>query len=365
MMKKTARNRAVEIVLQNHQREQLEGWSRSRTLPHALVQRAKIVLLAAQGLTNLQIAQRVQLNRINVGKWRRRFANDGISGLYDQLRPGRPRSISDEQVAELIHKTLRRKPKTATHWSTRTLAEQSGVSHMTVHRVWRAFGLQPHRSKSFNLSNDPFFIEKVRDIVGLYLDPPAKAVVLCVDEKSQCQALERTQPVLPMGLGYLEGVTHNYIRHGTLTLFAALDVASGKVISRCTARHRHQEFLRFLQTIEQNVPAELDVHVIMDNYSSHKHQKVRNWFKRHARFQAHFTPTYSSWLNQVERWFGLITQRAIRRGSFSSTRQLREKIEAFVKEHNRNAKPFTWTATAESILAKLTRLCNITLDTPH
>ncbi len=365
-MKKTPRkSSAVTIVLEAAERAQLEGWSRSRNLPHALVQRAQIVLLAADGEQNLQIVEHVGMNRINVGKWRRRYAADGIGGLYDQLRAGRPRSIADEQISELLELTLRRKPKGSTHWSTRSLAKQTGVSHSTVHRVWRAFGLQPHRRKSFTLSTDPFFVEKVRDIVGHYLDPPANAMVLCVDEKSQCQALERTQPVLPMGLGYLEGVTHGYIRHGTLTLFAALEVSSGKVISRWATRHRHQEVLRFLRTLEENVPADLDVHVVMDNYASHKHQKVRNWFKRHPRFHAHFTPTYSSWLNQVERWFALITQRAIRRGSFTSTKQLGQKIDAFVKAHNREADPFAWTATAESIFAKLSRLCCKTLDTGY
>jgi len=226
-----------------------------------------------------------------------------------------------------------------------------------VHRVWKTFGLQPHRQRSFKLSTDPFFVEKVRDIVGLYLNPPQNAMVLCVDEKSQCQALERTQPMLPMGLGYVEGVTHDYVRHGTTTLFAALDIANGQVLTDCKPRHRHQEFLDFLRTIEANVPKKLDIHIVLDNYGSHKHPKVKAWLAGKPRYHIHFTPTYSSWLNQVERWFGLITQRAIRRGSFSSVKELVQKIEEFVKHHNRTAKPFIWTATADSIFAKLQRLC--------
>jgi putative transposase len=245
------------------------------------------------------------------------------------------------------------------------LADRTGVSKSTVQRVWGAFGLRPHQSKSFTLSNDPFFIEKVRDIVGLYLNPPSNALVLCVDEKSQCQALERMQPVLPMGLGHLEGVTHEYIRHGTVTLFAALDIASGKVLSRCAQRHRHQEFLSFLNQIKRETPRELEVHVVMDNYSSHKHPKVKQWFSRNRRFFPHFTPTYSSWLNQVERWFGIITQRAIRRDSFRSTKELRKRIETFTRNYNRQCVPFSWTATTESILAKIQSLCIKTSGTVH
>jgi transposase len=359
------RNQAVEVKLRKAEREQLEGFVRSRTLPHSLVTRARIVLLAAEGKTNIEIAEVVGMNRINVGKWRHRFVTDGIKGLYDQLRPGRPRTVSDEQVAELLNRTLQRKPKNATHWTVRAISEECGVSKSTVQRVWSAFGIQPHRHQSFKISNDPFFVEKVRDIVGLYLNPPENAMVLCVDEKSQCQALERTQPVLPMGLGYVEGITHDYIRHGTLTLFAALDVASGNVISKCSRRHRHQEFLSFLKHIDKNVPAELDVHIVADNYSSHKHPKIVTWLAKHPRFHMHFTPTYSSWLNQVERWFGIITQRAIRRGSFTSTKALRDRIDAFVRDYNSKAAPFMWTATAESIFNKLERLCSSINGTRH
>jgi putative transposase len=330
-MKRKRKSSAVELKLTEAERAQLEGWSRSRTISAGLARRAQIALLASAGYQNKDIADQVGLNRNDVGKWRRRFSEDGLTGLYDQLKAGRPRSVSDEKIAELLNKTLHRKPKGSTHWSTRKLSKTTGISKSTVQRVWSAFGVQPHRSKGFTLSNDPFFVEKVRDIVGLYLNPPCNAMVLSVDEKSQCQALERDQPVLPMGLGYLEGVTHEYIRHGTLTLFAALDIATGEVISQCSARHRHQEFLCFLGRIDKEVPPDLDIHIVMDNYCTHKQKKVKAWLAKHQRFHIHFTPTYSSWLNQVERWFGLITQHAIRRGSFTSTRQLGQKIDTYVE----------------------------------
>jgi transposase len=273
--------------------------------------------------------------------------------------------VGDDQVAQLINRTLRSQPQNATHWTTRLIASETGISKSTVQRIWNTFGLQPHRHKSFKLSNDPFFIEKIRDIVGLYLNPPENAVVLCVDEKSQCQALERTQPILPMGLGYVEGISHDYVRHGTTTLFAALDVASGEVISQCHPRHRHQELLAFLNQIERNVPAGLDLHLVMDNYASHKHPRVRAWLAQRPRYHVHFTPTYSSWLNQVERWFGLITQRAIRRGSFRSTKELVLRIDRFVKNYNHECSPFCWTATADSIFAKIERLCQSISGTGH
>ena len=321
--------------------------------------------LAADGMENIEISEEVGMSRLAVGRWRRRFVEYGLCGLDDQLRAGRPRSIGDEAIARLITQTLQKQPKNATHWTTRLIAKQTGISKSTVQRVWSAFGLQPHRHKSFKISTDPFFIEKLRDIVGLYLNPPENAVVLCVDEKSQCQALERPQPVLPMGLGYVEGVTHDYVRHGTTTLFAALNIATGKVIGKCQHRHRHQEFLGFLKQIDRNVPANLDLHLVMDNYASHKHPKVRTWLAQHPRFHVHFTPTYASWLNQVERWFALITQRAIRRGSFRSTKQLVARIDQFVQNYNHNCQPFIWTATADSILAKIERLCNIISGTGH
>lgn len=355
---KRATNRAVEIILNAEERTELMSFAGSRSLPHSFVQRAKIVLAASEGVTNMEIAKQVGLSRQSVGKWRNRYAREGLSGIYDQMRSGRPRTLSDDKIMEVVSTTLRRKPENATHWSTRSMAEISGVSRSTVHRVWKAFGLKPHRQKHFKLSTDPFFVEKVRDIVGLYLNPPENAMVLCVDEKSQCQALERTQPLLPMGLGYVEGVTHNYIRHGTLTLFAALDVATGQVIERCTKAHRHQEFLQFLKQIDSNTPPELDLHMVLDNYATHKHHKVRRWLANHPRFHLHFTPTYSSWLNQVERWFGIITQQAIRRGSFTSTKHLRARIEAFTRHYNQHkAASFNWTATADSILNKIQRLC--------
>ena len=265
----------------------------------------------------------------------------------------------------MFRKTLKSKPKAGTHWSIRQIADETGVSKSTVHRIWQAFGLQPHRQKHFKLSNDPFFVEKVRDIVGLYLNPPENAVVLCVDEKSGIQALERTQPMLPLGLGYVEGVTHDYRRHGTTTLFAALDTANGKVLTKCRQRHRHQEYLSFLREIEKNVPKNLEVHIIVDNYATHKHLRVRRWFATRPRFHVHFTPTYASWLNQVEIWFNRITQQAIRRGTFSSVKDLVEKIDHYVKNSNRHAQPFVWTATADSIFAKVERLCECIYGTAH
>jgi putative transposase len=285
--------------------------------------------------------------------------------LYDELRSGRPRSIEDEKITALLRRTLSRRPKAATHWTVRGAAAAHGISKSTVHRLFRAFAVQPHRTRSFKLSTDPFFVEKVRDIAGLYLNPPDHALVLCVDEKSQIQALNRTPPVLPMGLGYVEGITHDYVRHGTTTLFAALDIATGAVFTECKPRHRHQEFLSFLRRLDDASPPDLDVHLIVDNYATHKHPKVRTWLAQRPRYQIHYTPTYSSWLNQVERWFALITQRAIRRGSFSSVKELTEKIDAFVQNYNRSHRPFVWTATAESILAKITRLGSRFSGTQH
>ncbi len=337
----------------------------SRSLPYAQVRRAQIILLSAQGFTNTLIAQKVGLSIRMVGIWRQRFIDQGLMGLYDQPKPGTPRSISDEQVAQLVQKTLKKKPKGATHWTCRSIAKETNLSKSTVQRIWSAFNLQPHRQKHFTLSTDPYFVEKVRDIVGLYLNPPDKAMVICVDEKSQIQALDRTQLVLPMGLGYVEGITHQYLRHGTLTLFAALDLTTGKVIAQCKKRHRHQEFLQFLKHIEANVPKKLDIHLVVDNYATHKHAKVRNWLAARPRYHVHYTPTYSSWLNQVETWFHFITQKAIRRGSFRSTKQLREKIDQFVKDYNSKSKPFMWTATADSILAKVKRVLESISGTQH
>ena len=353
------------LELAADERLQLNSLAASRTLPHALVCRAKVVLWSAAGQSNSEIAERLSWTKATVGKWRQRFVEHRVAGLYDELRPGRPRSIGEEQIAALLKRTLSRRPAGATHWSVRQAAHDSGISKSTVHRVFQAFAVQPHRSRNFKLSTDPFFIEKTRDIVGLYLNPPDHALVLCVDEKSQIQALNRTQPVLPMGLGYVEGMTHDYVRHGTTTLFAALDVATGAVFTECKPRHRHQEFLSFLRSLDACVPAELDVHLVVDNYATHKHPKVRTWLAQRPRFHMHYTPTYSSWLNQVERWFGLITQRAIRRGSFRSVKELVQKIDDFVQHYNRKQRPFVWTATADSILAKIARLCSRISGTRH
>ena len=353
------------LLLSSKQREQLEGMASSRSLPAGLVTRVRIVLLSASGKTNQQIARQLGLTNATVGKWRQRFLEQDVAGLHDELRPGRPRPIGDERVARLVRRTLDTKPKDGTHWSVRQMAHQTRLSKSTVHRIWQAFGLEPHRQRHFKLSTDPFFVEKVRDIVGLYLNPPENAVVLCVDEKSQIQALERTQPMLPMGLGYVEGVTHDYRRHGTTTLFAALDTAKGTVITQCRRRHRHQEYLDFLRQIEKNVPPELDVHVIVDNYATHKHPRVKRWVAARPRFHVHFTPTYASWLNQVEIWFNRITQRAIRRGTFRSVKELVAKIDQFVHADNAAARPFVWTATADSIFAKVQRLCERISGTAH
>jgi putative transposase len=347
------------------EQDELLAMTRSRSMPQSLATRARIVLLAAEGESNTSIAERLELSLPTVGIWRKRYLQQRIQGLYDEPRPGGPRSIGDEQIAALLRKTLRTKPKDGSHWTCRSIAAETRLSKSTVQRVWKAFGLQPHRQKHFKISTDPFFVEKVRDIVGLYLDPPDHAIVLCVDEKSQIQALDRTQPLLPLGLGYVEGVTHDYIRHGTTTLFAALDVASGRVLTQCKRRHRHQEFLQFLRHIEASVPKHLDVHLIADNYATHKHAKVRRWLAARPRFHVHYTPTYSSWLNQVEIWFNVITQKAIRRGTFRSVRDLIAKIESFVQHYNRRSHPFAWTATADSILEKLERLGKAISGTHH
>jgi transposase len=353
------------LMIDDADRLQLQSMVRLRSMPHSLVRRARIVLLSGDGHPNREVARRCGVSAPAVSHWRRRYQERGLAGLHDELRSGRPRTHDDEQVAELLKLVVEHKPEHATHWSVRSAAFVSGISKSAVGRYFALFGLQPHRSKSFKLSTDPFFVEKVRDIVGLYLNPPDKALVLCVDEKSQVQALERTQPVLPMGLGYTEGVTHDYFRHGTTTLFAALDVLDGKVITMCKPRHRHQEFLSFLDHLDQSVPPGLDIHLIADNYGTHKHPKVKAWLARRPRYHIHYTPTYASWLNQVERWFGLITQQAIRRGSFRSVGELVQKIDAYVANYNLHKRPFVWTATADSILAKLQRLCKVINGTLH
>lgn len=356
---------AFTIELSPLEQSELDRITRSTAMPAGLVRRAEIILRSADGQTQRAIAAAVGISLPLVGHWRRRFRDHRLAGLYDAPRPGRPRTHDDEAVARLLRTVLRTRPPDATQWSVRSVAEKTGISKSTVQRYFALFGVQPHRARSFKLSTDPFFVEKVRDIVGLYLDPPAHALVLCVDEKSQIQALERTQPMLPLGLGYLEGVTHDYTRHGTTTLFAALDVRAGEVLTLCKRRHRHQEFLAFLRHIDANVPADLDVHLILDNYGTHKHPRVRAWLARRPRFHLHFTPTYASWLNQVERWFALITQRAIRRGSFRTVRELVQRIDTFVTRYNGTSQPFVWTATADSILAKLGRLAKAINGTRH
>src|ERR1700741_4213061 len=356
----------VELVLSQEERAQLQAFARSRSLPAALNLRARIVLSSADGEPNNAIAERLKLTNATVGKWRSRFVVRRLPGLYDDVRPGKPRTIDDERVAQLIKTTLHTKPADgSTHWSVRTVAAETSISKTSVQRYFRLFGLQPHRTEGFKLSNDPFFIEKLRDVVGLYLSPPDKALVICVDEKSQCQALERTQPMLPMGLGYVEGVTHDYKRHGTTTLFAALNVLNGAVLATCKPRHRHQEFLSFLREIDQAVPLDLDIHCIADNYATHRHPKINAWLLARPRWHMHFIPTYSSWLNQVERFFSLITEKAIRRGSFTSVKQLVQRIDHFVAAYNTNCKPFQLTATGDSILEKLHRLCSRISGTAH
>jgi putative transposase len=354
------------IRLSEAEQEQLSSIARSRSVSAALSLRARIVLGCAAGELNNAVARRLDLNNATVCKWRQRFVKDRISGLYDEIRPGRPRTIDDERVAGLIRKTLQKKPKDgSTHWSVRQAALETGISKTSVHRYFQLFGLKPHRTESFKLSTDAFFIEKLRDVVGLYLNPPENALVLSVDEKSQMQALERTQPMLPLGLGYAEGITHDYKRHGTTTLFAALDVSNGQVLTDCKPRHRHQEFLSFLRTIEANVPARQDIHLIVDNYSTHKHPRVKAWLARRPRWHIHFIPTYSSWLNQVERFFAHLTDKTIRRGSFRSVRDLIAKVDHFVTQYNRSCKPFVWAATAESILGKIERLASRISGTGH
>jgi putative transposase len=346
------------LVLSDEEPAQLQSIAWSRSLPAALVRRADMVLACAAGATNSAVARRFGTANATVGKWRRRFVARRIEGLHDELRPGKPRSIDDERIAALLDTTLHARPKDgASHWSVRGLAAETGIAKTSVHRFLQAFGLQPHRRDSCKLSTDPFFIEKLRDVVGLYLSPPDKALVLCLDEKSPIQALARTQPLLPLGFGYVEGVTHDYLRHGTTTLFAALDLLDGTVLARCRPRHRHQEFLNFLRAIDQAVPADLEIHAILDNYATHKHPKVKAWLAARPRWHLHFIPTDRSWLNLVERFFAPISDKALRRGSFPSVRDLVATIDHFVTHDNQTCKRFVWTATADSILAKLERLC--------
>ena len=354
---------AVAITLSASEWRELDGLARRRKTAQGLARRARIVLAAADGLENKAIVEQVGADANTVGKWRRRFAEHRLDGLYDEPRSGAPRTIDDQRIAEIIGLTLEETPPDGTHWSLRSMARASGYAPSTIHRIWRAFGLQPHRSETFKLSADPLLVDKVRDIVGLYLDPPERALVLCVDEKSQIQALDRSRPLLPMRPGQVERRTHDYIRHGTTTLFAALDIATGKVIGQCFPRHRSREFLKFLRTLETRVPGDLDVHLVMDNYATHKTPAVQRWLARHPRWHVHFTPTGASWLNQVERFFALLTEKQIRRGVHRSTQELEQAIRNYIDTVNADPRPFRWTKSADDILAAIKRFCLRTLET--
>lgn len=362
-MRRGPRLAPVELTVQEN--NQLIEWTRRHRTSQALALRSRIILACAQGASNLDAAERLRVTKQTVGKWRSRFIERRLDGLLDEPRPGAPRKVDDAKIEQLIATTLNERPREATHWSTRLLASKLRISQSTVSRVWRAFGLQPHRTETFKLSTDPLFIDKVRDIVGLYLNPPTQAMVLCVDEKSQIQALDRTQPILPLAPGLPERRTHDYERHGTTTLFAALDLATGQVIGELHRRHRSKEFLAFLRTVEANVPAELEVHLILDNYGTHKTPSVKAWLVRHPRFHVHFTPTSASWLNLVERWFALISERHIKRGTHRSTIELERAIRQYLNIYNEDPKPFIWTKSADQILASLARFCKRISDSGH
>ena len=355
----------VEVTLSDEERAILERWARRPKSSQALALRCRIVLAAADGESSQDIAERLGCNPSTVGKWRGRFARHGLDGLHDEPRPGQPRKITDEDVERVIVKTLEEQPVNATHWSTRSMASATGLNQTAISRIWRAFGLKPHQTESFKLSPDPQFIEKVRDIVGLYLNPPDAAVVLCVDEKSQIQALDRTAPVLPLMPGVPERRTHDYVRNGTTNLYAALNLASGQVIASLTQRHRAEEFRRFLNLIDKSVPEHLDVHVVLDNSSTHKTPSIQRWLLRHPRFTLHFTPTYSSWLNLVERWFAELTTKWIKRGTHRSVRDLVASIRTWIAGWNENPRPFVWHKTADEILDSLAAYCARISDSGH
>jgi transposase len=348
----------VTIELSDEDRAVLEGWTRRRTSAHGLAQRSRIVLDAADGRTNTEIAQRLGVSRPTVTRWRRRFAERGVDGLVDEPRPGRPRTITDEQVEQVVVKTLEQTPKDATHWSTRSMAAEVGLTQNAILRIWHAYGLQPHRRENWKLSKDPLFVDKVHDVVGLYLNPPEHAVVLCVDEKSQIQALDRTAPILPMRPGTPERVTHDYKRFGTSSLYAALDLATGKVISALHQRHRAIEFKKFLKAIDRQVPSHLAVHLVLDNSSTHKTPAIQRWLKAHPRFVLHFTPTSSSWLNLVERWFAELTTKLLQRGAHRSVRQLNTDIQRWIDHWNDDPTPFTWVKSADEIIESIAARCN-------
>jgi transposase len=352
----------IALILTDEERVRLDALAhRSRTAPQ-LARRARIILACAEGADNKVVAKRLRMSQTTVCKWRGRFVRTRLDGLYDEPRPGAPRQVSDDQIEQVIVRTLEETPRGATHWSSRGMAKASGLGRTTVQQIWRAFGLQPHRSETFKLSNDPLLIEKVRDIVGLYMNPPEHAVVFCVDEKSQIQALDRTQPLLPMRPGPVERHTHDYKRHGTTTLFAALNVKTAKLVTEFHRRHRSVEFRQFLDAVDAAVPKKLAVHLIMDNYGTHKTALIRNWLAKRPRFHVHFTPTYGSWLNLVERWFAELTNKQLRRGAHRSVAQLETAIREFIEAHHANPKPFTWTKTADQILANMARFAQRTLD---
>ena len=368
---------ADAVVLSDEERRFHEGKVRRHKTPRSLSDRCRMILLCADGLPSKEVAAQLGVHEHTVGKWRRRFVRDRIEGLTDEYRPGRPRTVSDEQVTEVIERTLNTTPRDATHWSIRSMAAATGLSHTTIRRIWNAFGLQPHRSETFKLSTDPLFVDKVQDIVGLYLSPPNRAIVLCVDEKSRIQALDREQPVLPMAPGVAERRTHIYLRNGTTSLFAALDIATGAVIGKCYKRHPlpgsafakqmsregATEFLDFLKRIDRHVPAGPDVHIVMDNYATHKTAKIRAWLARRPHWHVHFTPTSASWINQVERWFAELTRKQLQRGVHRTVAELEADIAAFIDAHNENPKPYRWVKSADEILASVKRFCRKTQKT--
>jgi transposase len=345
------------LTLTDEERDTLERWARRPTTAQGLAQRARVVLACANGDTNTRVAREQRLTKQTVGKWRSRFLTARLDGLLDEPRPGAPRRISDAQVEQMVTLTLEAKPRAATHWSTRAMAARGGLSQSTVSRIWRAFGRQPHRTEAFKLSKDPLFVEKVRDIVGLYLDPPDRALVLCADEQSQIQALDRTQPLLPMRPGQAERRTHDYVRHGTTSLCAAWAVKTGTVIGRCHRRHRAVEFRKFLDAIDDAVPPDLEIHLILDNYATHKTPLIRRWLSKRPRFHLHFTPTGASWINLVERWCATLTEKQIRRGVHRSTRALEAAITQYIAVTNEQPRPFRWTKSADEILASVERFC--------
>jgi transposase len=356
-----------ELKLTADERLKLEQWARRPKSAQRLALRSRIVLACASDISSTEVARQLNVTLSTIGKWRNRFLKHRLEGLVDEPRPGAPRSIKDTQVEDVITRTLESKPEAATHWSTRSMAEATGLSQTAIVRIWHAFGLQPHRTETFKLSTDPLFVEKVRDVVGLYLNPPDNAIVLCVDEKSQVQALDRSQPLLPMEPGKAERHTHDYARYGTTSLFAALNVATGQIIGKCHGQHRQQEFVKFLDLINANVPkqAGVEVHLVMDNYGTHKAPKVKRWLQRHPEYHLHFIPTSSSWLNQVERFFAEITEKRIRRGAFRSVKALEQAIMDYLKNHNENPKPFVWSATADTILDRIARVCERISNSGH